>query len=91
MSDTLQTDALFAFPCEFPIKVMGRQQPGFARTMVALVREHCPDFDESGMQTRLSRENTYLSLTFTIRATSREHLDELYRALCDHPMVSMVL
>jgi hypothetical protein len=26
-----------------------------------------------------------------VRATSREQLDALYRELCDHPMVVMVL
>jgi putative lipoic acid-binding regulatory protein len=26
-----------------------------------------------------------------VRAVSREQLDELYRELCDHPMVTMVL
>jgi putative lipoic acid-binding regulatory protein len=40
---------------------------------------------------RPSREGRYLSLTCTVRATSREQLDNLYRELCDHPMVTMVL
>ena len=40
---------------------------------------------------RVSKKNSYLSLTCTIRATSREQLDGLYRELCDHPMVVMVL
>jgi hypothetical protein len=40
---------------------------------------------------RPSREGKYLSLTCTIRAVSRGQLDELYRELCDHPMVTMVL
>jgi len=26
-----------------------------------------------------------------VRAVSREQLDDLYRELCDHPMVTMVL
>jgi len=30
-------------------------------------------------------------VTCVVRATSRGQLDELYRALCDHPMVVMVL
>ncbi|MEO8165152.1 MAG: DUF493 domain-containing protein, partial [Betaproteobacteria bacterium] len=35
--------------------------------------------------------NNYLSVTCTVRATSREQLDALYRELCDHPAVVMVL
>jgi putative lipoic acid-binding regulatory protein len=82
---------LLAFPCDFPIKVMGKRQAAFAQTMVDIVKRHAPDFDPASLEMRASREATYLSLTLTIRATSREQLDDLYRELCDHPMVTMVL
>jgi uncharacterized protein len=82
---------LLAFPCDFPIKVMGKRQATFAQTMVDIVKRHAPDFDPASLEMRASREATYLSLTLTIHATSREQLDELYRELCDHPMVTMVL
>jgi putative lipoic acid-binding regulatory protein len=55
------------------------------------VKRHAPDFDPATLEMRSSREGHYLSLTCTIRAVSREQLDELYRELCDHPMVTMVL
>ena len=80
-----------AFPCEFPIKVMGKTQAGYAQAVTEVVRRHAPDFDPSTLEMRSSREGKYLSLTCTIRAVSREQLDELYRELCDHPMVTMVL
>jgi hypothetical protein len=82
---------LLAFPCEFPIKVLGRRQAGFAQAVVDVVKRHAPEFDAATLEMRASREATYLSLTLTIRATSREQLDGLYRELCDHPMVTMVL
>jgi len=82
---------VLAFPCEFPIKVMGRTQAGYAQAVTAVVSRHAPDFDPATLEMRSSREGNYLSLTFTIRAVSREQLDELYRELCDHPMVTMVL
>jgi putative lipoic acid-binding regulatory protein len=80
-----------AFPCDFPIKVMGKRQAAFAQTIVDIVKRHAPDFDPATLEMRTSREATYLSLTLTIRATSRAQLDDLYRELCDHPMVTMVL
>ncbi|MFN0161330.1 MAG: YbeD family protein [Burkholderiales bacterium] len=83
--------SLIEYPVDFPVKVMGRTQPGFAQTMVELVRRHAPDFDESTLGMRPSREGKYLSLTFVIRATSREQLDALYMELSDHPMVNMAL
>ena len=86
-----EPESLLVFPTDFPIKVMGRTQPAFAQTILAIVQKHAPDFDGATVEMRGSREGNYVSLTFTIRATSREQLDALYKELCDHPMVTMVL
>jgi putative lipoic acid-binding regulatory protein len=83
--------ALLSFPCDFPLKVLGKRQASFAQTIVEVVRRHAPDFDARTLEMRASREATYLSLTLTIRATSRAQLDEIYRELSSHPMVTMVL
>lgn len=82
---------LIAFPCDFPIKIMGRTQAGFAQAAIEIVRRHAPDFDPATVEMRPSREGRYLSLTCTVRASTREQLDDLYRELCDHPMVTLVL
>ena len=79
------------FPCAFPIKVMGRTQPGFAQQVAEVVQRHAPDFDPATLEMRASSAGNYLSVTATIRATSRTQLDELYRELCASPMVTMVL
>jgi len=79
------------YPCDFPIKILGHTRAGFAQAMLEIVRRHAPDFDSSSMEMKSSRRGKYLSLTCVIRATSREQLDRLYRELCDHPMVVMVL
>lgn len=86
-----ELESLLAFPCDFPIKVMGQTQPGFAQAILGVVLRHAPDFDAATMEMRNSRQGKYLSLTVTVRATSREQLDDLYRELCDHPMVKIVL
>ena len=83
--------SLLAFPCDFPIKIMGKTQAGFAQAVLEIVRRHAPVFDPATLAMRPSREGRYLSLTCTVRAVSREQLDNLYRELCDHSMVTMVL
>ena len=83
--------SLLTFPCSFPIKIMGRTQPGFAQEVVAVTTRHAPDFDPSSLEMRASKAGNYLSLTVTINASSREQLDGLYRELVAHPMVTMVL
>jgi len=79
------------YPCDFPIKILGHTRAGFAQAMLEIVKHHAPDFDGSSMAMKSSKRGKYLSLTCVVRATSREQLDRLYRELCDHPMVVMVL
>lgn len=80
-----------AFPCDFPIKIMGRKEPGFAQNVMEIVLRHAPDFDSATIGMRPSRQGKYLSVTCVIRAVSRAQLDALYQELCDHPSVVMVL
>jgi uncharacterized protein len=85
------SESLLTFPCAFPIKVMGRTQDGFAQAIVTVVARHAPDFDPATLEMRSSSAGNYLSVTATINATSRAQLDDLYRDLTSHPMVTMVL
>lgn len=85
------TTSLIEYPCNFPIKIMGKSVEGFAQAIADIVLQHAPDFDLSSMEMRSSSAAKYLSLTCTIRATSQSQLDALYRDLCDHPSVIMVL
>ncbi|HET7160821.1 MAG TPA: DUF493 domain-containing protein [Burkholderiales bacterium] len=82
---------LLEYPCDFPVKILGHTQAGFAQAVLDVVKRHAPDFDAATMELRASKRRKYLSVTCVIRATSREQLDNLYRELCDHPMVVMVL
>ena len=87
----LPSESLIEYPSDFPIKIMGVMQDDFAQTMVELVQRHDPDFHAGKMTMRPSSKGNYLALTVTIRATSREQLDNLYRALSSNSMVNVVL
>lgn len=87
----MTTESLIQYPTDFPIKVMGRREPRLVQSIVGIVQRHAPDFDPATVEMRTSKKNSYLSVTCTVRATSREQLDALYRDLCDHPAVVMVL
>ena len=91
MNPKPEPESLLAFPCDFPIKVMGETQPGFAQEVMAVVLRHAPDFDPATVEMRPSKAGNYLSVTVTINARSREQLDALYKDLTGHPMVMMVL
>ncbi|HEX5125166.1 MAG TPA: DUF493 domain-containing protein [Rhodocyclaceae bacterium] len=91
MQNEKDTATLLEFPCNFPIKIMGKREDDFAQTILAIVLRHAPDFDAAQMEMRPSSKGNYLALTCTVRATSKPQLDGLYRELSAHPMVKMVL
>lgn len=84
-------DSLIEYPSRFPIKVMGVKADGFVHAITTIAREFDPSFDASTVELRDSREGKYLGITITITATSRQQLDDLYRALTAHPLVKVVL
>lgn len=83
--------SLIEYPSAFPIKVMGPKVEGFVEAMVATALRFDPGFDAASVERRNSKGGRYESLTLTITATSRQQLDDLYRALTSHPMVRIVL
>jgi len=87
----MKGESVIEYPTDFPIKVMGRREPRLVQIIVDIVRRHAPDFDPATVEMRTSKKNSYLSVTCTVRATSRVQLDALYQELCDHPLVVMVL
>ncbi len=84
-------ETLLEFPCDFPIKVMGKRREGFAQLVVDIVLKHAPDFDAATVGMRASRNGNYLSVTCVVPAHSREQLDALYRELVAHPWIEIVL
>jgi uncharacterized protein len=84
-------ESLIEYPSAFPIKVMGPKVEGFVNAVTTLARQFDPAFDASTVELRDSSKGNYLGITITVTATSREQLDDLYRALTSHPMVKVVL
>lgn len=87
----LRKDSLIEYPSVFPIKVMGAMVDGFAEALCQVALQFDPDFDPATLELRPSKGGNYLGVTLHITATSREQLDNLYRALTSHPMVKIVL
>jgi putative lipoic acid-binding regulatory protein len=72
---------LLEFPCRFPVKAMGHNQPAFEQLVVEAVRIHAGPIATGDVVTRPSRNGRYLSVTVTFTATSRDQLDAIYRTL----------
>lgn len=83
--------SLLKFPCEFPLKVMGRRSDDFRSIVLGIVQKHAGDIAAEQIEERSSRDGSYLSLTCTFAAQSREQLDALYRELTACERVLVVL
>ena len=79
------------FPCEYPIKILGRAWEAFQPTVMAIFRSHAEGFDVSGVVVKDSRKGTFQSMTITIEAKSEEQLSLIHRDLMDTGLVSMVI
>ena len=79
------------FPCEYPISIIGYRRADFRATVLRIVREHAPDFDEGEVTVRESRDGGYCSLRVRIVASGEPQLRALHAALMAEPIVKLVL
>ena len=84
-------DTLLKFPCDFPIKAMGKSDEDFDSLVVGLVRKHSPDLTEGAVKTSFSKGGKYMSVTVTIQAQSKRQLDAIYLELSGHERILMAL
>ena len=91
MSEEEYEESPLQFPCEFPIKAMGKANCELDVIVVEIVRRHAPDLMEGAVHTRDSKQGNYISVTVTVNATSREQLDAIYQDLVDCEAVIMAL
>lgn len=86
-----EKESLLEFPCQFPIKVMGRNDEDFEFAVVQILRKHLPQLSEGAIRRRDSRQGNYASITIVIEANSREQLDAIYQDLTAAEQVLMAL
>ena len=79
------------FPCDYPVKVMGRSVPEFETVITDVIERHSPGFPRESMSLRASREGTFVSLTVQITATGKAQLKRLHEDLLATGLVNMVI
>lgn len=88
---TESSGSAIKFPCDFPIKVMGRAADDFDTLVVSIVQRHVGNLSEESVTVRASAGGNYVSVTVTVLAENQDQLDNLYRELSGHERVVMVL
>jgi putative lipoic acid-binding regulatory protein len=84
-------ETLLEFPCDFPIKLMGKNTDEFAALAKSLVEQHAGTVDDNAIKSSVSKNNRFVSLTITITAHNKQQLDSIYQDATDHPEVLMAL
>jgi putative lipoic acid-binding regulatory protein len=88
---TDREDTLLEFPCDFPIKMMGRDQDSFRKAAISVIETHAGKLQDEAISTSSSRKGNFISITVTIRARSQQQLDDIYQALTDHEEILVAL
>lgn len=91
MKKTNNNHSLLIFPCEFPIKIVGKADLNFQAVALAIVRKHYPTLSEGAVTLHYSKENKYIALTVTIQATSQAQLDAIYQDLSEDNKIIMAM
>jgi putative lipoic acid-binding regulatory protein len=91
MSDSPPQETLLEFPCDFPIKIMGAATDEFRSLALGIVTQHFGELAPERIEERPSSSGKYLSLTCTVRATSKAQLDAVYMDLtaCRQVLVAL--
>ena len=73
------------FPCDYPLKVLGRPAGEWRVRVHAIVLRHAPDTDAERVRERLSSSGNFLSVSYRLNARSREQVEALVAELkaCD--------
>ena len=88
---TVNDETLLEFPCDFPIKMMGRDTQVFRDTARSLVEHHSGPLDDEAIRFTISRNGNFVSITITVQAQSQQQLDDIYRDVSSHEAVLMAL
>jgi putative lipoic acid-binding regulatory protein len=79
------------FPCEFPLKVIGKHENDFEALALGIIRRHVPDLNPDTIRRRTSSGGKYLSVTVVFTAQSRAQVDALYIDLSREKRVLWIL
>ena len=82
---------IFKFPCEYPIKVFGLNQPDLEKSVCSIIENYVGKLHENQISIKNSSKGKYVSITVRIIATSRKQLDSINTDLQKSPLVSYLL
>lgn len=84
-------EELIEFPCDYSVKAMGYATPDFEEHVLGLVTRHASLASPRQVAVKESSGGRYLSVTVSVEARSREHLELIYSDLKEDERVVFLL
>ncbi|WP_190599980.1 HP0495 family protein [Candidatus Vesicomyidisocius sp. SY067_SCS001] len=81
----------FNFPCDYSIKIFGKNCEKFQNTICAIVEHHTHKLNPNKITKKYSSKGKYVSFSIRIIANSKIQLDSINQDLKDCHLVSYVL
>ena len=86
----MTNESIIEFPTSFPIKALGKDEPGFRKTVLDIVATHVSFNHETDVKEQVSGKGNFISVTVTFMAENQTQLDTIYQSLHDHELILMV-
>lgn len=83
--------SLMTFPCDFQIKIIGKNTAAFETDIIHIIRKHFSNTADDAICRQSSQQSNYLAISVTVHALNQITLDALYLELTQHPDIKMVL
>ncbi|VAW55220.1 Proposed lipoate regulatory protein YbeD [hydrothermal vent metagenome] len=74
-----EQETAFKFPCEFPIKAMGKTGDVLEIAVLEIMNRHVDNLAEGAVKFNQSSNGKFTSITITFTALSKAHLDTIYK------------
>ena len=84
-------ESLIEYPCNFPIKAMGKNENGFEAMATNIILKHAEIYPGEDIKSNPSGSGNFISITVPIRALSKAQLDSIYQDLTDCEQVLVAL
>ncbi len=87
----LSAEEIFNFPCDYPIKVMGKNCKQLRVEICNIIERYAGEIHTSKITSKKSAKGNYISYTVRIVATSKTQLNSINKELQEHPLIAYIL
>ena len=91
MSEEKNLESLIDFPCEFPIKILGKDNDVFKNTVSQIMAKHHQKYSEISVKKNNSKNKNYIALTWVVNVNNQYELDNIYKDLSKDKNILFVL